>query len=314
MPPRTTNGNLSAQMPPRTDKKEHHLCFAYRGERMREELFEELRFANVQGTTEADGMQLVRISLQKSNGRRAHTIHKIIEQYNKNAAADIRPIAIAQRPAVCCFKLSHPITLNPILVRIDAAKKSPSYWSWSCNGVDAGAAKKRVALVSLIEKTLGEMKVDSSTLPLERIYDEIQAKMDEEEEEGNTIDITQELRKYIGREQLYLVAPPVAAAPRRNLFGMDDLVFKETDELPEDSDAPSEPIKAYFRRMIPEWGEVASVTAEQVTSALNWKSAGLYKRSCVAPFMRPFLKDGSVETDDYVHYTVHTRRVAEKIK
>ena len=89
-------------MPPRADNKEHHLCFAYKGERMREELFEDLKFANAQGTTAPDGLQLVRISLQKQNGRRGHTIHKIIDQYNRNAASDIKP-AIAypqQQPGV----------------------------------------------------------------------------------------------------------------------------------------------------------------------------------------------------------------------
>ncbi len=300
----------------RADNKEHHFCFAYMGERMREDLFESMKFANVQGISTADGTQLVRISLQKQNGRRGHTIHKIIEQYNKNAVTDIKPEILfpMQQQALYCFKLNHPAGSNPILIRIEQNKKTPSYWSWNTTSPQEKSAKKRKELLSIIEKTLEEMHVDPSTLPLQRICEEIQAKMEEEEDE-TAINITEELKRYIGREQMYLVAPPAAATASMHIFDMDDLVFKNTgaQDPPHDDGRPNETIKAYFRKMLPEWGELAHVTAEQVVSALNNKSAGLYKRACVAHFLRPFIKDGSIETKDNVHFTIHTHRVAEKI-
>jgi len=301
----------------RNDNKEHHLCFAYRGERMREELFEGLKFANVQGTVHPDGAQLVRISLQKQNGRRVHTIHKIIDQYNKNAASDIKPIIMfpLQQTAVYCFKLAQPPGSNPILLRIHQDMNSPRYWAWTTTSSQEKSTMKRKALLSNIEKTLEEMKVDPSALPLQRICDEIQAKIDEKDEE-TTINIAEELKKYIGREQMYLVAPPAASAPSSiNIFDMDDLVFKDTGKQgpPYDDTRPNETIKAYFRKMLPEWGEIAHVTAEQVVAALNVKSAGLYKRACVPYFLRPFIKDGSVQTNDNANFTIDTRRVAEKI-
>lgn len=297
-------------MPPRADNKEHHLCFAYKGERMREELFEDLKFANAQGTTAPDGLQLVRISLQKQNGRRGHTIHKIIDQYNRNAASDIKP-AIAypqQQQAICCFKLTQPVGSNPILLRIAADKGSPPYWSWTCGAEKP--AKKTKDLRPLIEKTLvEELRVDPSTLPIQRVCEEIQAKMEDAEDE-RTVNIAEELKRYIGREQMYLVAPPSAS-----IFNMDaDPVFKDDGkDEPLNDDSPNDTIKAYFRTMLPQWGEVAHVAAEDVTKILNARSAGLYKRSCVASFMRPFIKDGSVETKDNVNFTIHTRRVAQKI-
>jgi hypothetical protein len=304
-------------MPPRADTKEHHLCFAYKGERMRSEFFERLKFVNVQGTTGSDGMQLVRISLQKQNGRRAHTIQRVIEQYNRIAAAEINPVAFNTQPVVCCFKLTQHVNTNPILWKIASDKESSSskYWAWD-SGHNVPRPMRAKALLPLIEKTLiEELRTDPSTLPLQRICEEIQAKIDEQHEDS-VIDIPTELKKYIGREQMYLVAPAVVSLPPASIFQMDDLVFKDDDDKGKDEDdKPNDTIKAYFQAMLLEWkgARAVSVTAEEVVKFLNRESPGLYRRSCVAAFMRPFIDDGSVSSHDGLRFTIHPARVAEKI-
>ena len=95
-----------------TDKKEHHFCFAYKGERMRVTPFDELHFANVQGTSTLDGIQLVRVTLQRRNGRRASTIPKIIQDYNTLSGTDpVSPTKVASE-LICCFKITQPFDGN----------------------------------------------------------------------------------------------------------------------------------------------------------------------------------------------------------
>lgn len=56
-------------------------------------------------------------------------------------------------------------------------------------------------------------------------------------------------------------------------------------------------IKGYFQQMLQEWvgKEVVEVSATDVVRVLNGGEVGVYRRSCVAQFMRPYLFDGSVE-------------------
>lgn len=57
-------------------------------------------------------------------------------------------------------------------------------------------------------------------------------------------------------------------------------------------------IKGYFQQMmLKEWvgKEVVEVSATDVVRVLNGGEVGVYRRSCVAQFMRPYLFDGSVE-------------------
>ncbi len=300
------------------DNKEHHLCFAYRGERMNEDLFEGLKFANAQGTTTPDGVQLIRISLQKQCGRRLHTIPKVIDQYNRTAVADIKPIINQDGASVYCFKLSHPS--NPILLRIAADKGTTRYWSWNTTTPQEKSAKKYKALLPKIKQAIDGLKIDQSTLPVERICEELQAKLEEDavpEEEQSAV-ITQELKKYIGREQMYIVAPPPRQVPSRSagslLFQLDDLLFKNDDEPT--TTGPNDTITSYFKKMLPEWEgmKTVCVTSSQVVATLNNNSEGLYRRTCVPVFMDPFIQDGSVETSDNVRFVIHTERIAEKIK
>jgi hypothetical protein len=68
-----------------------------------------------------------------------------------------------------------------------------------------------------------------------------------------------------------------------------------------------------------EWDglETVEVTAAEVVRGLNGGDVGVYRRSCVSQFMRPFLFDGSVEGYFWketggIHcekYVVHVKRV-----
>jgi hypothetical protein len=61
---------------------------------------------------------------------------------------------------------------------------------------------------------------------------------------------------------------------------------------------PVKCIQEYLKRMLDEeWAgkEVVEVSATDVVRGLNGGEVGVYRRSCVAQFMRPYLFDGSVE-------------------
>ena len=85
---------------------------------------------------------------------------------------------------------------------------------------------------------------------------------------------------------------------------------------------PTSCIKEYFKKMLKCGGwagkDVVEVSAVDVVQVLNGGDVGVYRRSCVSQFMRPFLFDGSVEGyfwkgDGGVHcekYVVHVARIA----
>jgi hypothetical protein len=83
---------------------------------------------------------------------------------------------------------------------------------------------------------------------------------------------------------------------------------------------PVPSILNYFKTMLKtEWDgvETVEVTAAEVVRGLNGGDVGVYRRSCVSQFMRPFLFDGSVEGYFWketggIHcekYVVHVKRV-----
>ena len=88
---------------------------------------------------------------------------------------------------------------------------------------------------------------------------------------------------------------------------------------------PAACIKEYFEKMLKgEWAgkDVVDVSATDVVRVLNGGDVGVYRRSCVSQFMRPFLFDGSVEGYFWKgsggiqceKYIVHVARVAEKFE
>jgi len=314
-------------MPP--DNKEHHFCFAYEGEKMEQAQFESLKFLHVQGTSTADGTQLVRISLQRRNGRRAGTIPRIIEQYNKTAAA---PITVFKHP-VTCFKLTQKPSENPILLRIELDKQTSRYWTWSSqtSPVTKKPAAPTKQLALCVEQMVRDLKMDPSAMCVKSICGEIQAQY--HEAHGGCIDdpisaeqrafILKELHRYLQREKLYIVSPVArsrqldhhAHAIIRPDSLMDDLKFKDDGDT-KAREGPNDTILRYLKSMIGRWEGRATVrlTSMEIVDALNSQHAGLYRHTCVASFMQPFIRDGSVETSDNTHFTLDVARIAQTIK
>ena len=169
------------------DSKEHHFCFAYKGERMRITPFEVLNFANVQGTSTSDGTQLVQVTLKRPNGRRASTIPRIIKEYNTLSGTEpIEPIQFVKGCAstVQCFKMTavdDDTPLNPILllIKTDNQQGSPRYWSWSNttgptdNQTQGKTRKRKDSFAGLEELVRCALNLDPSTLDMQGAYDRV---------------------------------------------------------------------------------------------------------------------------------------------
>ena len=318
-------------MPP--DNKEHHFCFAYEGERMQPSVFESLKFLHVQGTSTADGTQLVRISLQRRNGRRAGTIPRIVEQYNKTAAA---PITVFKHP-ITCFKLTQKPSENPVLLRIELDKQTSRYWTWSSQASPApkkaAAAPPAKQLALCVEQMVRDLKMDPSAMCTKSISDEIQAQYHEAHGGyiGDVISAEQrafvlkELHRYLQREKLFIVSPPVARSRQLDHHAhailrpdslMDDLKFKDDGDTKAQREGPNDTILRYLRSMMGRWEGRATVrlTSMEIVDALNSQHAGLYRHTCVASFMQPLIRDGSVETSDNTHFVLDVARIAQRIK
>ncbi|MEI6808115.1 MAG: hypothetical protein WCN95_05285 [bacterium] len=314
-------------MPP--DNKEHHFCFAYDGDKMQVSDFEALKFLHVQGTSTADGTQLVRVSLQKRNGRRAGTIPRIIDEYNKKADA---PIAAFKSP-ITCFKLTTKIPDNPVLLRIELDKQTSRYWTWSSQ---SAAVKKTIQqpkhFISCIDQMILELKMDPSVLCTKSISNEIQAQYHETNGEyiGASVSpdqkafVLKELQRFLQREKLYIVSPPAARSKKLDHHAlaitkpdslMDDLKFKDDDEKTTQT-GPNDTILQYLRSMLCQWKGLSTVrlTSAEIADALSHKHVGLYRHTCVASFMLPFVQDGSVETSDNALFVINVEQIAKKIK
>ena len=163
-----------------SDRKEHHFCFAYKGERMRITPFEAMHFVNVQGTSTLDGYQFVRISLHRKNGRRTSTIFNVLHEYNALSGTDpITPVKLTQQP-ITCFKTTQSPDDNPILLRIDADRISSSrYWCWdsaeqdTTAPVNTKACIKKKACFAGLEGLVRELNLDPSTLCMQSAYDQV---------------------------------------------------------------------------------------------------------------------------------------------
>jgi hypothetical protein len=117
------------------DTKERHFCFVYRGEALRPALFESLHFQNAEGAyCREDGLWYVRVSLDRTHGRRAVNIPNIIDEYNEKVADKdrIQPTAIPQMQSIIsCFKTTGQSATNHIVRRLQAdSKTNPTYWKW----------------------------------------------------------------------------------------------------------------------------------------------------------------------------------------
>ena len=161
-----------------SDNKQHHFCFAYHGNRMRSAPFESLHFVRVQGTCTDEGLQLVRVTLHRKNGRRAATIPRILDEYNRLSETDpIVPVHAFNLPAkVTCFKSTRSALSNPLLYRIEHDQNSShkAYWSWELNTAPPSDVKvQKPALLAGLEGLVRELNLDPSTLCMQSAYDEI---------------------------------------------------------------------------------------------------------------------------------------------
>jgi hypothetical protein len=52
----------------------------------------------------------------------------------------------------------------------------------------------------------------------------------------------------------------------------------------------------------------------EIVDELNRQHAGLYRHTCVASFMQPFIQDGSVETSDGAHFVLDVARIAKLVE
>ena len=123
------------------DNKERHFCFVYHGDTMH---FPDFRLLNIHAAEgfshDIDGMtvQYVRLSLDPKNGKRAGAMPRVIDAYNKmdGRSEMVKPIihfpSLGKSPIIC-FKKATPIDGNPILLRIEHARKTVDqrYWKWT---------------------------------------------------------------------------------------------------------------------------------------------------------------------------------------
>ena len=162
-----------------SDRKEHHFCFAYQGQRMRITPFETLHFVNVQGTSTTDGYQYVRISLNRRNGRRATTVPNVITEYNNLSKTHaIVPVQVTSQ-LFTCFKPTQVPFDCPILLRIEADRDASSsrYWSWNAvseQGRERKKPVKRGAFAGL-EGLVRALNLDPAVLCMQSAYDSVSA-------------------------------------------------------------------------------------------------------------------------------------------
>ena len=174
--------------------KERHFCFVYFGSRLHVPDFGGLKFNLVEGCCESDGtrmVQYVKVSLHPNNGRRAGSIPKIIEEYNKMEGRSEQVIPLIYFPdfqvsSVICFKTTTPSQNNPILNQIAEAqkKKSRSFWRWvspqikgkshipSDPGNPQPASSSRHPITTVQDIAI-EMRLPESVVSVQRLYDEL---------------------------------------------------------------------------------------------------------------------------------------------
>jgi hypothetical protein len=309
------------------DRKVHHFCFAYRGDQMRTSPFEALHFFNVQGTSTLDGLQLVRISLKRGNGRRESTIPRIIQEYNSLSEAEpITPCPFASC-TIHCFKTTNATNSSPIIRRIEADRLSSSrYWSWDAIAEEGKPTK---GAFSGLESLVRELNLNPSTLHMKSAYDHVskayfqvhgKALRNSGAFPAKDRDfILQELRKHFDRERMYVVSPnvsaeltPAAKALTTPCF-MDDVRFNAASDT-RPGNVPNETVLRYFAGILSDADkEDVTVSFQDILIAFNSTNAGMYRRSCILPFMSPFLESRAVESVDETHLLIHTQKVARQI-
>ena len=166
-----------------SNTKQYHICFAYpiTQPRMHFDEFPNLHFVSVEGCDDDEAMvHLVRISLHKNNGRRGVNILNLVDDYNANIVSSKRtderivPVVYGgNSDAIKFFKISSPLTENPILARIDQGRRhcEPTYWKWT-PAAGGGASASSTATVSM-KDILASMQLPPSRVTVARAIKEL---------------------------------------------------------------------------------------------------------------------------------------------
>jgi hypothetical protein len=112
--------------------------------------------------------------------------------------------------------------------------------------------------------------------------------------------ILAELKRHFDRERMFVISPnvnPELSAAAKALTEdslMHDLKFKETAES--GHSGPNATVRGYFARMLPIWGEgQRTVSFKEILAEFNSGNKGIYRRTCIVPFMQPLILAGVVE-------------------
>jgi len=357
-------------MPASNDNKIHHFCFAYNGPRLDTSVLDELNIMQASGTSSMNGLQFVRITLRKQNGKRIKAVPNVISAYNEKTRSIITPVQMhGLSSTIVCFNLTQPISENPILWRIEMDRPSSRYWSWTSHRNDDSSRKPLAILPSSIRTSSGQTvrrskpKQVPAQAPSKHLLAVISSFLDENGFDTKTVSledigesmkraylnthesilkdnpslskediqfVRDEMARYIVREKMFLVSPPVnkheteldtnaKALIVKDSEGalMDDLLLtaEKGPELSLSGVAPNETIVRFFKTMLQQWSgtETVRLTSREIASAINNNDAGVYRHTCIPNFMRPFLQDRSVETSDNRMFTIHVEHLRSKI-
>ena len=303
-----------------SDRKERHLCFAYRGPAIDTSKLEALHICHARGIIEDDGLRYVQMTLSRPNARRAANLKNVVAEYNKVVGA---PLRVAVEPnAEAVFPLT-----NEIEIKIKTGRGG---WEWPAAQEVTEAkpkpAARRLALVALVE-SLG---LDPRAVNMRGAEEEVKFQYEKEKgkqpgfmgmyDEADQAFLVSVLQRYFQDELAITIAPPrpLPAHVRASLDGwmgdclpdvMEQQVMpleparivesgtKNRKKIEFRSSKPPQPIVlAYLHKMATEWSGRVVLSASDVKFALNKNQAnGVYRTTDACGFMRPFVHDGCVD-------------------
>ena len=312
--------------PSATDRKERHLCFAYRGSAIDTSKLEALHICHARGVIEDDGLRYVQMTLSRPNARRAANLKNVVAEYNKAVGAQFRVVPVvvdSARDAVS------PLT-DEVALKI---RTGSGGWEWP---LDAAAQEvkeakpkpgaRRLALVALVE-SLG---LDPRAVNMRGAEEEVRFQYEKEKgkqpgfmsmyDEADQSFLVSVLERYFHAELAVTIAPPrpLPAHVRASLDGwmgdcLPDVMEQAVVPLApativesgtknrrkiqfQSSKPPQAIVLAYLRKMVPEWSGRVVLSASDVKLALNKNQPnGVYKITDACGFMRPFVHGGCVE-------------------
>ena len=95
---------------------------------------------------------------------------------------------------------------------------------------------------------------------------------------------------------------------------MDDLKFKASPSGV--AGGPNATVLSFFSQMLPKWSgiETKDIAVKDVLIEFNRHNEGMYRRTCVIPFMHPFVAAGAVEVLGSDVLRIHVDRAARFIE